>query len=37
MMPVLTRVRCPACRYTWLPRVLKPKRCPRCMRRLDTK
>lgn len=21
---------CPACRYTWTPRVKQPKHCPRC-------
>lgn len=27
-------VKCPHCRYVWIPRVAKPKECPVCKRYL---
>lgn len=32
--PKLPPVTCPACGYTWVPRVVAPKKCPECQRRL---
>ncbi len=28
-------MKCELCEYEWLPRVEKPKSCPRCKRRFD--
>lgn len=33
--PVKTHIVCPRCDYSWSPRMLAPKLCPRCKTRID--
>ena len=33
----MKQIKCPKCDYRWVPRVNKPKACPRCKTRLDIK